>query len=71
MYVCNCNGITEKQVKAALCQGVRHWEDVHAHYGCVPQCGKCQCEIAQYMADHGTDESADAASLFGLPVMAT
>ncbi len=45
MYVCNCNGITERQVRAAVQAGAERWKDVHAHYDCAPQCGKCQCEM--------------------------
>jgi len=71
MYVCNCNGITEKQVKAAVRKGVQHWHEVLAHYGCEPQCGKCQCDIAQHMSEHGADGPAEAAPLFNTPALAT
>jgi len=71
MYICNCNGITEKQVKAAVRKGVRHWHDVHTHYGFVPQCGKCQCDIVQYMSEHGADGSEEATPLFATSALAT
>ena len=45
MYVCNCNGLTERHVKEAIGAGARKWSDVHAHYGCEPQCGSCGPEI--------------------------
>ena len=47
MYICNCNGITEKEVKLAIRGGARKWTDVHASQGCQPQCGKCECEIVR------------------------
>ena len=49
MYVCNCNGLTERQVKTAVERGARKWSDVHAHHGCEPQCGGCGVEIAGYI----------------------
>lgn len=47
MYVCSCNGITERQVKAAIEQGAKNWSDVHAFYGREPQCGSCGYEISK------------------------
>ena len=49
MIVCNCNRITERQVKAAIEAGAEKWTDVHAHYECAPQCGCCGVEIAEYI----------------------
>lgn len=58
MYVCNCHGINERQVKAAINAGATRWKDVHAHYGCKPQCGSCQCEIVEANAEHGAPAQA-------------
>ncbi len=52
MFVCNCNGITEKQVHSAIASGASDWEDVHEHHGHEPCCGKCEgdiCEAIQRM----------------------
>lgn len=49
MYVCNCNGITQRQVRAAKEAGARKWTDVHAHFQCQPQCGGCGAEIANML----------------------
>lgn len=46
MYVCNCNGLTERQVKAAIEAGARNWMEVHLHHEVRPQCGKCGMDIA-------------------------
>ena len=55
MYICNCNGITERQVRAAVQAGAGRWKDVHAHYDCAPQCGKCQREMIDAIAEYSTD----------------
>ena len=67
MYVCNCNGITERQVTAAVKAGAARWKDVHAHYGCVPQCGKCQCEIIGAIAEYQADEPVCGDTTFVSP----
>ena len=64
MYVCNCNGITESQVKAALQAGAERWKDVHAHYDCAPQCGKCQCEMIDAIADYQAEEPVPSDAIF-------
>ena len=46
MYVCNCNGLTERQVDAALRKGAKTWPDVYAFYNCEPKCGKCVPDVA-------------------------
>jgi bacterioferritin-associated ferredoxin len=41
MYVCNCNGITEKDVAQAIENGCARAEDIYAECGTQPQCGRC------------------------------
>ena len=50
MYICNCNGLTERQVEEAIAAGAKKWRDVHAFHGCSPQCGGCGVEIADYIS---------------------
>jgi bacterioferritin-associated ferredoxin len=50
MYICNCNGLTERAIKQAIDTGVRTWTEVHAYHGCKPQCGRCAPEIAEYLS---------------------
>ena len=64
MYVCNCNGITERQVTVAVQAGATRWKDVHAHYDCAPQCGKCQCEMIDAISEYQADEPACSDAIF-------
>jgi bacterioferritin-associated ferredoxin len=41
MYVCNCNGIRERDVRAAIEDGAARPSDVFRHCGSRPQCAKC------------------------------
>lgn len=64
MYVCNCNGISERDVKSAVRAGAARWDDVHAYYGCTPACGKCECEIVDAIAEHRGKRRADPRPFF-------
>ncbi|MDB5437742.1 MAG: ferredoxin [Caulobacteraceae bacterium] len=52
MYVCNCNGIRERQVRAAIEAGATRPAEVFAQHQCRPQCARCVCEMRQ-MIDEG------------------
>ena len=45
LYVCNCNGIRERDVRAAIDQGATRPVDVFRHADCKPQCAKCVCDM--------------------------
>ena len=45
LYICICNAMTDRQVRAAIEAGATNWEAVHAYHGYSPNCGKCECEI--------------------------
>nr|WP_163501884.1 (2Fe-2S)-binding protein [Halomonas socia] len=43
MYVCLCNGVTDKAIREAVDDGARSWREVRQATGCANQCGKCAC----------------------------
>ncbi len=45
MYVCNCNGISERQVREALEERPRSAHCVFRRYDARPRCGRCVPEI--------------------------
>ena len=47
MYICNCNGIRERDVRAAIESGAGRPAEVFRANGCAPQCAKCVCEMRQ------------------------
>lgn len=63
MYVCLCNGITERAVKAAADAGARSLGDLKAMTGCATTCGSC-ADVAMQVLD------AHLAQAFPLPVFA-
>ena len=50
MYVCLCNGITERAVKAAGDAGARTLSDLKAMTGCATSCGSC-ADLAMQVLD--------------------
>lgn len=55
MYVCNCNGIRQREVAAAIEAGARRPRDIFQRHGCSAQCAKCVCEMRQMI-----DESRES-----------
>jgi bacterioferritin-associated ferredoxin len=55
LYVCNCNGIRERDVRHAIACGASRPAEVFKSQGCQAQCAKCVCEMRQMI-----DESREA-----------
>lgn len=51
MYVCNCNGIREREVRAAIEAGADRPRQVFEAKGCWPQCFKCVCDMRRMIQD--------------------
>ena len=53
MYVCNCNGIRERQVRAAVEAGARRPADIFKACGARPQCARCVCDMREFLQQQG------------------
>jgi len=42
VYVCNCNGITEREIREAISLGSRTFGDLRRDLGVATCCGKCE-----------------------------
>lgn len=51
LYVCNCNGIREREARAAIAAGARRPAEVFKARGCAPQCAKCVCDLRDLIAE--------------------
>ncbi|MFN9927706.1 MAG: bacterioferritin-associated ferredoxin [Phenylobacterium sp.] len=51
MYVCNCNGIRERDVRAAIAAGATKPVHVFKAHDTQAQCARCVCEIRQMLAE--------------------
>ena len=51
MYVCICNGITDKQVRKAAKAGVRNLWDLQMELGVASNCGSCKDVAMEIVRD--------------------
>lgn len=51
MYVCNCNGIRERDAHAAISHGARRPSQVFRHCHASPKCAKCVCDLRRMIQD--------------------
>jgi bacterioferritin-associated ferredoxin len=58
VYVCNCNGIRERDVIAAIEEGAVRPREVFDRHKCRPQCARCVCDVRRMI-----DETAEALRL--------
>jgi bacterioferritin-associated ferredoxin len=58
MYVCNCNGLTKRQVREAIEKRPRDVEAVYRYHDCQPQCGRCVPEVSEMLAEARETEAA-------------
>jgi bacterioferritin-associated ferredoxin len=64
MYVCICNGITDRTVREAADAGARDLADLRAMTGCASSCGSCADVALQVLRE------AHREARFPLPVFA-
>ncbi|HRO31774.1 MAG TPA: (2Fe-2S)-binding protein [Brevundimonas sp.] len=60
MYVCNCNGLRQRDVALAIEAGAVRPREVFERHQCAPQCAKCVCEMRD-MIQQSRDAFAMAA----------
>ena len=47
MYVCLCNGVTDRQITALLSEGEKSMRDLRQELKVGTQCGRCSCAARQ------------------------
>jgi bacterioferritin-associated ferredoxin len=59
MYVCVCNGLTDRQVRGVAAAGGRSAAGVYRSFGVRPQCGKCVPMMRDILRDSAASPSDD------------
>lgn len=62
MYICICNGLTERQVDDAISSGAQSACGVYKHHGCAAQCGKCVGEVKERLQSRCASGAAGTAT---------
>lgn len=53
MYICNCNGITEREIRGAVELGCATLNDLQRDLGVASCCGRCVPEASKLLRDCG------------------
>ena len=64
MYICNCNGVTEREIRGAVELGCATVADLKRELGVASCCGKCLPEASKLVracAGSCTQQAANAA----------
>jgi bacterioferritin-associated ferredoxin len=60
VYVCNCNGLRQRDVSLAIEAGARRPREIFTAHQCQVRCAKCVCEMRE-MIDETRQSYAMAA----------
>ncbi|MEM7281283.1 MAG: bacterioferritin-associated ferredoxin [Pseudomonadota bacterium] len=52
MYVCICNGITDKQIRRAVEDGAQSLQELREQLGVAGCCGQCANEASSFVPQH-------------------
>jgi bacterioferritin-associated ferredoxin len=51
VYVCNCNGIREREARAAIEAGAAKPADIFRHCQSAARCAKCVCDMRRMIGE--------------------
>jgi len=51
VYVCNCNGIRKREVRAAIAAGASRPAEIFKACDAAPQCARCVCEMREILQE--------------------
>lgn len=54
VYVCNCNGIREREARAAIAAGASKPAEIFRHCQAAPRCAKCVCDMRRMIQESRT-----------------
>lgn len=66
MYVCICNGVTDRQIREAAASGVRSVAELTMRTGCGATCGTCLETAADILEAHAPERRNSA---FSVPML--
>lgn len=63
MYICICHAVTDRQIRAAIAEGVRSMRELRLKLGVCSSCGKCgECAKELLDAARETLDQAEASA---------
>ncbi len=64
MYICICNAVTEREIRAAVEDGHDSFSKVRSCLGVATNCGRCKPDACRVIREHKAEMSC-AGSLVG------
>lgn len=61
MFVCVCNAVTDREIRACAELGVVTLEDLRTHIGVASCCGRCARTAEQLLNEHAAQRTAGEA----------
>lgn len=52
MYICLCNGITDRDIQNCVASGANSLGDLQSALGIGTQCGRCQASACEILDEH-------------------
>jgi bacterioferritin-associated ferredoxin len=59
MFVCVCKGVTDSQIREAVCEGVCSMRELCSRLGVAAQCGRCAPQARRVFEEALTSESRE------------
>ncbi len=66
MYVCICNGITDRQIREAIAEGASSVEELHDTLGVASQCGSCSEHALSLIHEFQPQQTHDESLFYAL-----
>ena len=70
MYICICNGITDKQIRDAAKAGVTNLSGLQQELGVAAGCGTCGDAAAEILAEHRQHKAEPVRPMVYRPALA-
>jgi bacterioferritin-associated ferredoxin len=51
MYICICNTVTDRDIRACIAEGARSMRDLREHLNVATQCGRCACHARSLLEE--------------------
>jgi bacterioferritin-associated ferredoxin len=62
VYICLCNGFTDRQVRSTIERSASSLAQVYAALGCEPRCGKCVPFVQEMLRSAAPEASGETAA---------
>lgn len=64
MYVCLCNGITDKQIRREVARGAQSLNDLRERLGVASQCGSCSNYAIEMINELAPNQNIELGDMF-------